>query len=63
MGPFAWSFLGVETFMGKVIPLILVLNPRTRTVWWTALASVLVVVGIFVMRCNIVLGGEYLPLI
>ncbi|RLB07582.1 MAG: oxidoreductase, partial [Deltaproteobacteria bacterium] len=40
MGPFAWSFLGVETFMGKVIPLILVLNPRTRTVWWTALASV-----------------------
>lgn len=62
-GSFAWSFLGMEIFMGKIIPLLLVLTPRTRTVWWTGMASVLVVVGIFVMRCNVVLGGEYLPLI
>ena len=26
-------------------------------------AAVLVMVGIFVMRCNVVLGGEFIPLI
>jgi tetrathionate reductase subunit C len=63
MGPFAWSFLGVEIMIGKIIPFMIVINPSTRKPAWLTLASVMVMVGIFAMRCNVVLGGEFLPLI
>ncbi len=62
-GPFTLSFLGVETLMGKLLPLFLVFSPRTRNVRWVGVAALLVVVGIFAMRCNVVLAGEYLPLL
>ncbi len=62
-GAFAPLFLGVETLLGKVIPLVLVSSPRTRNVAVLGAASVLVMVGIFVMRCNVVLGGEHIPLL
>jgi len=62
-GAFAPLFLGVETLMGKVIPLTLVATPRTRNVAVLGFAAVLVMIGIFCMRCNVVLGGEYIPLI
>jgi len=62
-GHFALSFLGIETLMGKLLPLFLVFSPRTRNVRWVGVAALLVVVGIFAMRCNVVLAGEYLPLI
>lgn len=62
-GAFAPLFLGVETLMGKVIPLILVAAPRTRNVAVFGFAAVLVMIGIFVMRYNVVLGGEYIPLL
>lgn len=62
-GAFAPLFLGVETLMGKVIPLTLVAAPRTRNVAVFGFAAVLVMIGIFVMRYNVVLGGEYIPLL
>lgn len=62
-GAFAPLFLGVETLLGKVAPLVLVSSPRTRNVAVLGAASVLVMVGIFVMRCNVVLGGEHIPLL
>lgn len=62
-GAFAPLFLGVETLMGKVIPLSLVATPRTRNVAVFGFAAVLVMIGIFVMRYNVVLGGEYIPLL
>jgi tetrathionate reductase subunit C len=62
-GAFAPLFLGVETLLGKVVPLVLVSSPRTRNVAVLGAASVLVMVGIFVMRCNVVLGGEHIPLL
>lgn len=62
-GAFAPLFLGVETLLGKVIPLLLVSSARTRSVAVFGAASVLVMVGIFVMRCNVVLGGEHIPLL
>jgi len=62
-GAFAPLFLGVETLMGKVIPLTLVAVPRTRNVAILGFAAVLVMIGIFCMRCNVVIGGEYIPLI
>ena len=61
-GRFSPLFLGVETLLGKLVPLGVVLYPRTRTVTLVTIASVLVLVGIFMMRCNVVLGGEFLPL-
>ncbi len=62
-GAFAPFFIWVETVMGKVVPLALVAMPSGRRVAVYAFASVLVMVGIFVMRCNVVLGGEYIPLL
>jgi len=62
-GAFAPLFLGVETLMGKVIPLTLVAVPRTRNVAVLGFAALLVMIGIFCMRCNVVIGGEYIPLI
>jgi tetrathionate reductase subunit C len=62
-GPFSFLFLGVEIVLGAIIPLLLLLSPFTKH--WIpglALASVLVMVGIFAMRCIMVIGGLSLPL-
>lgn len=62
-GAFAPLFLGVETLLGKVIPLVLVSTNRSRNLAVYGLASALVMIGIFTMRCNVVLGGEFIPLL
>jgi len=62
-GAFAPLFVGIETLLGKILPLLVVFIPRFRTVPAITVASVLVMVGIFAMRCNVVLGGEYIPLL
>jgi Ni/Fe-hydrogenase subunit HybB-like protein len=62
-GEFSFLFLGVEIVLGAVLPLILLLFPFTKR-WIPAyvLASVLVMVGIFAMRCIMVIGGLSVPL-
>jgi len=62
-GEFSFLFLGVEIGLGAILPLFLLLFPFTRH-WIPAfvLASVLVMVGIFAMRCIMVIGGLSLPL-
>jgi tetrathionate reductase subunit C len=62
-GPFAFYFLGVEMVLGKFVPLVLLGVPRFRTVAMVLIGSVLVVVGILCMRLDIVLVGEYYPLV
>jgi Ni/Fe-hydrogenase subunit HybB-like protein len=62
-GQFSFLFLGVELTLGAIIPLLLLLSPFTRH--WIpglALASVLVMIGIFAMRCIMVIGGLSMPL-
>jgi len=62
-GQFSFLFLGVELLLGAIIPLFLFLSPFTKR--WVpayALASVLVMVGIFAMRCIMVIGGLSIPL-
>jgi Ni/Fe-hydrogenase subunit HybB-like protein len=62
-GPFRFLFLGVELMAGAIIPLLLFLSPFTKH--WIpayAVASVLVMIGIFAMRCIMVIGGLTLPL-
>ena len=63
MEPFSFLFLGVELMLGAIIPLLLFLSPFTKH--WIpayAIASVLVMIGIFAMRCIMVIGGLSLPL-
>ncbi len=62
-GAFAPFFVGIETVLGKIIPLFIVFVPRFRSVPYITVASVLVMIGIFAMRCNVVLGGEFIPLL
>ncbi len=62
-GQFRFLFLGVEITLGAIIPLLLILSPFTKH--WIpgfVIASVLVMVGIFAMRCIMVIGGLSIPL-
>ncbi len=62
-GQFSFLFLGVELLLGAILPLILFLSPFTKR--WVpayALASILVMVGIYAMRCIMVIGGLSVPL-
>jgi tetrathionate reductase subunit C len=62
-GPFSFLFLGIELMAGAIIPLLLFLSPFTkRWIPGYAVASVVVMVGIFAMRCIMVIGGLTLPL-
>jgi len=62
-GQFSRLFLGGEILLGSVLPLFLILFPWTRR-WSPALAvaALLVMGGIFAMRCIMVIGGLSVPL-
>jgi len=62
-GKFGILFVAVENLFGKIVPLVLVLVPRLRTLTTVIIASILVIIGIFFMRYIVVLGGEFIPLI
>lgn len=62
-GSFAPYFLGVEIIIGSIIPLLLFILPYTRkSLISHAVASVLVMIGIYAMRYVMVVGGQSLPL-
>jgi tetrathionate reductase subunit C len=62
-GEFSFLFLGVEIVLGGVLPLLLLLAPFTRrSIPAFAVASVLVMIGIYAMRCIMVIGGLTVPL-
>ena len=61
-GPFRFPFLGLELFLGGLIPIVLIFHTRTgRTVIGPVTAAFLTLVGIAAMRYNIVIGGQALP--
>lgn len=62
-GKFSLLFILVENFLGKIVPLFLLLFPRFRTLTTVIFASILAIIGIFFMRYVVVLGGEFIPLI
>jgi len=62
-GEFAIWFLGIELLLGAVLPLALLSFPKTRMIPAVQYASaVLVIIGIFVMRVIIVIGGQSVQL-
>jgi len=63
-GSFAPYFVGVEMLLGSVLPLLILLFPWTkRAVPAIAVASALVMFGIFAMRYVMVIGGQHIPLV
>ncbi|MBI5389736.1 polysulfide reductase NrfD [Candidatus Woesearchaeota archaeon] len=62
-GPLAPLFLIGEIFLGGIVPFILLTHPRTSSsIKVVTLASVLVLIGIYAMRVNWVVGGQMTPL-
>jgi tetrathionate reductase subunit C len=62
-GKFSPLFLIVENLLGKIVPFIILVVPRFRTLPWVIVASILVIIGIFFMRYVVVVGGEFAPLL
>ncbi|MDA8388296.1 MAG: polysulfide reductase NrfD [Nitrospiraceae bacterium] len=60
-GPYAINFLGFEITIGMVIPFILFLRSRFRNIGMMFAASMLMLVGIFMMRYDIVVVGQIVP--
>ena len=52
-----WMFLGVEVLLGIVVPVVLLSRGR-ETLRPVVAASVFVLIGVFAMRCNLILGGQ-----
>jgi tetrathionate reductase subunit C len=62
-GDYAIWFLGIELFLGAILPLALLAHPKTRMIPAVQYASAaLVIIGIFVMRVIIVIGGQSVPM-
>ena len=60
-GPFANNFWYGEVAMGLVIPLLIIMAVRAKNVTAMALGSMLSIVGIFVMRYDLVIVGQIIP--
>jgi formate-dependent nitrite reductase membrane component NrfD len=56
-GQFGLLFIGVEIFLGAVIPAVILLRGKA-TALAQAVASLLILIGIFTMRYVIVIGGQ-----
>ncbi len=62
-GAFSTYFLGVEMFLGAVVPVVILLSPLTkRRLVPVAIAAFLAMVGVMAMRYVLVIGGQALPL-
>lgn len=57
-GPLAFNFWFFEVLIGMLIPVILLLNPRTRTPMGVMYAGLLSTFGIFFMRYDLVIAGQ-----
>ncbi len=56
-GTFGWLFLGVEVLLGAVIPVYILLQSKARFAA-QAVASLLILIGVFTMRFVVVIGGQ-----
>ncbi|MHC4530449.1 MAG: NrfD/PsrC family molybdoenzyme membrane anchor subunit [Planctomycetota bacterium] len=56
-GHLGYLFIGVEIILGAVIPVVMLLRNKA-SVFTQALASLLILIGIFAMRYVIVVGGQ-----
>lgn len=62
-GTYAPLFLGVEVLAGGILPLFILFNQRLgRSLAGQAVASTLVLIGVFAMRYVVVFAGQAVPL-
>jgi tetrathionate reductase subunit C len=62
-GKMSFFFVIVENLIGKIIPMIIVMVPKTRnSYFWLVVAALMNMVGILAMRIVTVYGGQVLPL-
>lgn len=61
-GPYAFNFWVLEVGVGMVIPLLLYLKSRGKNLSLMALASAMMMFGIFFMRYDLVVVGQIVPL-
>jgi molybdopterin-containing oxidoreductase family membrane subunit len=62
-GPLAPLFWGGEIFFGGIVPFFILVHPKTgNSIKFITLASILVLIGIYAMRINWVVGGQMIPL-
>ncbi|HAD05154.1 MAG: polysulfide reductase [Desulfuromonadales bacterium GWD2_61_12] len=57
-GPLAFNFWFFEVLLGMLIPVVILLNPRTRTPGGVMWAGLLSTFGIFFMRFDLVVAGQ-----
>lgn len=63
LGKFSFLYMWVDNFLGNVIPLVTIFIPRVRRALPVLLIiSLLALIGVFVMRYVLVVGGQYIPL-
>jgi len=60
-GPLAFNFWVFEIMIGMAIPFVMILIPSMRTPGKLATASVLALVGMFMMRYDFVVAGQMVP--
>ena len=54
-GPFWWTFIIMQLLMVMVIPAIILLSPLSKKTGWIVAAAMMVVIGVFGVRLNIVI--------
>jgi molybdopterin-containing oxidoreductase family membrane subunit len=57
-GPLAFNFWFFEVLLGLAIPVVILLNKRTRTPYGVMMAGLSATVGIFFMRYDLVIAGQ-----
>ena len=60
-GPYAQHFWFGEIFLGLVAPLVIILAVRARHIGAMAFGSLLSIIGIFIMRYDLLLVGQIIP--
>ncbi|MFC1990923.1 NrfD/PsrC family molybdoenzyme membrane anchor subunit, partial [Chloroflexota bacterium] len=62
-GPFSWLFWVFLIGMGVIVPLIILFHPKAKkSICGVVVASVLIVIGVFVKRYYLVIPGAAYPL-
>ena len=54
-GPFWWTFIVMQLLMVMIIPSIILLSPLAKKTGWIVAAAMMVVIGVFGVRLNIVI--------
>jgi molybdopterin-containing oxidoreductase family membrane subunit len=62
-GPLAVPFWVGEIFLGLLVPVFILVYTRAQSVWGVAVASLLVVIGMFAARYDFIVAGQLVPVI